>query len=74
MSYLKVKDKNNLLRDQNTKAIINCSVEDYALFEEEYHKKISDLKRIKSLENDVTEIKNDLTEIKNLLRNLANGS
>jgi glycine betaine/choline ABC-type transport system substrate-binding protein len=72
--YLKVKDKNNLVRDTYTNAIINTDMDGYNNYVETYRIKYNEKKRIENLESDVGTIKDDLNEIKQLLRNLANGS
>lgn len=74
MNYLKVKDKEHLLRDQNTNAIINSDYETYQAYEEAYRIKYSEKKKIQNLEEEIKDIKNNIDEIKNLLRSLVNGS
>lgn len=74
MKKVKVKDDVNLYRDLNTNAIVNTDMGSYNNYVNSKKIKETELKKIKSLENDVNEIKNDLNEIKNLLRNLANES
>ena len=74
MEYIKVKDKDHLLRDVYSNGIVNSDIEGYRKYEENYKKSYNESQRIKILESDVDCIKNDLSEIKNLLRNLANGS
>jgi hypothetical protein len=74
MEYIKVKDKNHLARDTNSKGIVNFDMDGYEKYIENYKRVYSETQKIKNLENDVSEIKNDLNEIKTLLRNLANGS
>lgn len=74
MTYLKVKDKEHLLRDQNTNAIINSDYETYQAYQEAYRIKYSEKKRIENLEVELKDIKNNIDEIKNLLREIANGS
>jgi len=74
MDYIKVKDKNHLVRDINSNGIVNFDVDGYNQYTENYKRIYNETQRIKNLETDVSEIKNDLNEIKTLLRNLANGS
>ncbi len=74
MKYLKVKDKNNLLRDNDTNAIINTDLKGYSDYENNYKRLYNQNQRIDAVEKNVSEIKDDLDEIKTLLRNLANGS
>jgi predicted transcriptional regulator len=74
MNYIKVKDKDYLLRDVESNGIINNDDQGYQAYAENYKRVYNESKRIKNLENDVNDIKSDLNEIKNLLRGLANGS
>jgi hypothetical protein len=74
MKYTKVKDKNNLIRDADSNAIINTDIRGYEEYESNYKRLYNQNQRIDKIETNVNEIKNDLNEIKNLLRNLANGS
>lgn len=74
MEHIKVKDKNYLIRNTETNAIINTDVKGYEDYESNYKRLYNQNKRINEVEKNVNEIKNDLNEIKNLLRNLSNGS
>jgi len=74
MEYIKVKDKNNLVRDTYSNAIVNTDYENYKKYIDSYKRKLEESKRIQNLESEIGEIKNDLNEIKFLLRNLSNGS
>lgn len=74
MEHIKVKDKNYLVRNTETNAIINTDVKGYEEYENNYKRIYNQNKRINDLENNVNRIKDDLGEIKDLLRNLANGS
>ena len=74
MNYIKVKDKDYLLRDIESNGIINSDDIGYQAYVENYKRTYNESKRINNLENDVNDIKSDLNEIKNLLRGLANGS
>jgi hypothetical protein len=70
MNYLKVKDKDYLVRDLNSNAIINLNENEYEKYVENYKTLYGQAQKIKNLENGMNEIKNDLSEIKNLLINL----
>jgi hypothetical protein len=74
MEYIKVKDKNNLVRDTYSNGIVNTDYENYKKYIDSYKRKLEESKRIQNLESEIGEIKNDLNEIKFLLRNLSNGS
>ena len=74
MNYLKVEGHSNLVRDQQTKAILNTSMKDYNQYMRLKKIKENDNKRIEDLENDINSIKDNLQDIKNLLGELLNGS
>jgi len=74
MDYIKVKDKDHLVRDVYSNAIVNVDMDSYNAYVENYKKTYKETQRIENLENDVNEMKSDLNEIKNLLRSLVNGS
>lgn len=71
MEYIKVKDKDNLVRDSFSNGIVNTDIQSYKDYIQKYKKIYNDSQRIKDLEKNVDEIKNDLSEIKDLLRNLS---
>lgn len=70
MRYVKVKDDNNLFRDEETNALINTNLTEYKNYME--LKKVKDMERMRlnQIENDILMIKNDITEIKILLNKL----
>lgn len=74
MNYIQVKDKDHLIRDVNSNAIVNVDLDAYHAYVENYKKVYNETQRIQNLENVVSELKTDLDEIKNLLRGLANES
>jgi len=74
MDYIKVKDKDHLVRDVYSNAIVNVDMDSYNAYVENYKKTYKETQRIENLESDVNEMKSDLNEIKNLLRSLVNGS
>ena len=71
MSYIKVKDHTDLVRDSRTGSIINTS-------QSQYNEYISNRdireKETHSMKQDLDDLKNEMNEIKQLLRNLANGN
>lgn len=71
MEYIKVKDKDNLIRDSFSNGIVSTDIEGYKSYIQNYKKTYNDSQRIKDLEKNVDEIKGDLNEIKELLRNLS---
>ena len=70
MSYIKVKDKENLLRDKNTNAIINFDYQEYLNYQEAYRKKLEEKNKIEIIEQQINTLKDDLSEIKVLLKEL----
>lgn len=64
---LKVKDHPNLIRDPNSKAIINISQSELA----EFQQKNNIQKKVKELTEQMHEMKNDFSEIKSLLQQLV---
>ena len=70
MSYIKVKDKDNLLRDKNTNAIINSDYQEYLNYQELYKKKLEEKNKIEVIEQQINTLKDDLSEIKVLLKEL----
>lgn len=70
--YIKVKDKNHLLRDTSSNGIVNNDIESYNAYVQNYKRSQAQSKNIQNLENQVNELKNDLSEIKTLLRSLLN--
>jgi hypothetical protein len=74
MNYVKIKNKEHLLRDCNTNAIVNSDHSSYLNYVNEYKKRHNNQQKINDIESDIISIKNDLNEIKQLLRNIKNGS
>lgn len=71
MNYIKVKDKDHLLRDAESNGIVNNDIEGYNKYISAYKRKYAEAKKIKNLEDEITSIKSDLGEIKDLLRRIA---
>lgn len=74
MKYSKVSGHSNLIRDEETKAILNTNMNDYNSYMAQKRLKERENQKIQNLKQDVTIIKDDLNEIKNLLRRLLNES
>lgn len=72
MRYSKVEENKNLVRDEQTKAILNTNKTEYDNYITVRNIKKSEVERMQQLESDVSNMRNDLDEIKNLLRSLAN--
>lgn len=72
MNYSKVTGHSNLIRDEETKAIINTNMADYNNYIMQKRAKEKESQKIHSIEREVANMKEDLDEIKNLLRKIAN--
>ena len=70
---MKVEGHSNLIRDDNTKAILNNSLSEYDTYLSLRAKKKQGTDRIDTMENDLKSLKDDINEIKTLLRALSNG-
>lgn len=69
--YLKVKDKDNLLRDCFSNAIVNSDLDGYNQYIENYKKSYNQNKKMHDFETDLKNLKDDIDEIKTLLRSLV---
>jgi len=74
MRYSKVEGNTSLVRDEQTKAIINRNIGDYEKYMNLKKSKEIETSRITKIESEMVEIKNDLGEIKDLLRSFLNES
>lgn len=74
MRNSKIEGYNNLIRDGETKAIVNTNMTEYTNYIMQKRLKEKENIKIQNLEKDVANIKDDLTEIKSLLRSFINGS
>mgnify|MGYP001987711251 FL=1 len=73
MSYIKVKDNENLVRDSKSNCIINTNKSEYDEYLARRKSKQSEKNKVENLERDLSTLRNELDEIKNLLRSLVNG-
>ena len=69
----KVDGHNNLIRDENTNAILNTNSSDYNNYISQRAKRKQGTERIDNMESDLKSLKDDINEIKNLLKALSNG-
>jgi hypothetical protein len=67
MTYLKVKGRDNLVKNSRTNFVVNTNRSEY----DEYK---SRQKKAESMEEDLAELKSEMNEIKQLLRSLVNGN
>ena len=72
MRYSKVEGNKSLIRDEETRAILNTNQSEYDNYITLRNIKKSESERMQQLESDVSNMKNDLNEIKDLLRSIAN--
>jgi len=70
MEFIKVEGHDGLVRDPNTKAIINTNRDDYEKYKKQRETKLKEKEKVERIESDVNSIKNDLDEIKSILRSL----
>lgn len=70
MKYSKVNGHSNLIRDEETKAIINTNMTDYNNYIMQKRIKEKENQKLQNLEKDFVNMKEDLNEIKSLLRSL----
>jgi peroxiredoxin family protein len=73
MKYSKVNGHSNLVRDEETKAIINTNMTDYNNYIMQKRIKEKENQKLQNLEKDFVNMKEDLNEIKSLLRSLIDG-
>jgi len=73
MEYTKVEGHMNLVRDEETKAVINVNMNDYQKYIDQKTIKQNEIQKIKSLEHEVANIKSDMNEIKSLLHQIIKG-
>jgi wobble nucleotide-excising tRNase len=74
MEYIKVKDRDHLVRDTYSNGLVNTDIDGYNKYVASYQTRHKDAQKIKNMEEEISSIKNDLNDIKNLLRSIANGS
>ena len=70
---MKVEGHPNLIRDENSNAIVNTDSTEYTNYLSLRARKKHGGDRIDNMENDLKSLKDDINEIKSLLRALSNG-
>ena len=70
---MKVEGHNNLVRDENSNAIVNTNSSEYDNYIRRRAQRKQGTDRIDNMENDLKDLKDDINEIKSLLRALSNG-
>ncbi len=74
MSYLKVKDRDDIVRNSTTNCIVNTNKSQYEQYIARRNLKNEEQDKVDTMEKDLAVLKSEITEIKDLLRNLANGN
>ena len=72
MSYIKVKDNENLVRDSKSNCIINTNKSEYDEYLARRKSKQNEKNKVENLEKDMDTLKNELSEIKFLLKEIIN--
>jgi hypothetical protein len=70
---MKVKGHPNLIRDENSNAILNTNSSEYDNYLSLRAKRKHGSERIDNMESDLKSLKDDINEIKTLLKALSNG-
>ena len=70
---MKVEGHNNLVRENDSNAIVNTDLSEYNNYLSLRSKRKQGGERIDNMENDLKSLKDDINEIKSLLRALSNG-
>ena len=70
---MKVEGHNNLIRDENSNAILNTDFSEYNNYISLRAKRRQGSERIDNMENDLKSLKDDINKIKTLLKALSNG-
>ena len=70
---MKIEGHPNLIKDENSNAILNTDTSEYNNYLSLRSKRKKGSERIDNMENDLKSLKDDINEIKNLLRALSNG-
>ena len=70
---MKVEGHNNLVRENDSNAIVNTDLSEYNNYLSLRSKRKQKSERIDNKENDLKSLKDDINEIKTLLKALSNG-
>ena len=74
MSYIKVKNNQNLVRDTESNCIINTNKSEYEQYLARKKQKQNEMNKVDNLERDISTLRNEISEIKDMLRSLVNGN
>ena len=70
---MKVEGHNNLVRENDSNAIVNTDLSEYNNYLSIRSKRKQKSERIDNMENELKSLKDDINEIKTLLKALSNG-
>ena len=70
---MKIEGHPNLIKDENSNAILNTNNSEYENYIQSRAKRKKGTNRIDNMENDLKSLKDDINEIKTLLKALSNG-
>ena len=73
MKHINVEGHSNLVRENNSNAILNTNYSEYENYIQSRVKRKKGTDRIDTMEDDLKSLKDDINEIKTLLRALSNG-
>tara|TARA_Y200000002_G_C22671019_1_gene660032 strand:+ start:549 stop:779 length:231 start_codon:yes stop_codon:yes gene_type:complete len=72
MTKLKVEGHENLVRDENSSAIINTDKSSYEVYMKKVTTRRTEKETVRGLVREVNELREDFKEIKNLLTKMVN--
>ena len=70
MSYVKIENRANLVRDTDTSAVLNSDSDALIRYKAARKKRLNNSAEFERMKNEIDNIKSDLTEIKTLLVNM----
>ena len=73
MKHINVEGHSNLVRENNSNAILNKNYSEYDNYIQSRAKRKQGTDRIDTMEDDLKSLKDDINEIKTLLKALSNG-
>ena len=68
--FVQIKDNQNLVRDTESRALLNTNAGEFEAYYAERDLKIKEMQAKQALENKVTKLEEDMSEIKDMLRQI----
>jgi hypothetical protein len=68
--FVQIKDNQNLIRDTESRAILNTNIEELKTYYTEREIKIKEMQEKQALESKVNKLEEDMSEIKDMLRQI----